>query len=136
MFILSINNSQKHEYFRTFHQRFEDGQVESEDVQILIESLRTRHFLKRKPLYQILSEVLKHLETLLDGGIQSNKTVQRKVQRLLVGAHLKAVFRHRETGRVKVIQNQGAISKKKFPKNSYQLIYIIAQVCHFWLNII
>ena len=96
----------------------------------MIESLRTRHFLKRKPLYQILNEVFKHMETLLDGGILSDKTVQRNVQRLLVGAHIKAVFRHRETGRVKVIQNQDSISKKKFPKKVYQLIYILAQVWH------
>ena len=68
------------------------------------------------------------METLLEGGIQSDKTVQRNVNRLLVGTHMKAVFRHRETGRVKLIKNQEAISKKMFPRKDYQPIYILAQV--------
>ena len=115
-------------YFRTFSQRIENGEADSSDVQILIESLRTRHFLKHKPLYAILSEILKHMETLLEGGVQSGKTVQRNVNRLLVGTQMTAVFRHRETGRVRVVQNQDVISKKKFPSKEYQPVYILAQV--------
>ena len=129
MFILSINKPMLcKNCFRTFHQRFENGQAESRDVEILIESLRTRHFLKRKPLYKILTEVFKHMDILIEGGMRSDKTVQRDVCRLLVGTHMKAVFRHRETGRVKVVKNQDSISKKKFPRKEYQLIYILAQV--------
>ena len=129
MFILSINNPfHGQTLYRTFHQRFENGEADSRDVQILIESLRTRHFLKRKPLYQILSEVFKHMDILIEGGILSDKTVQRDVYKLLVGTHMKAVFRHRETGRVKMVQNQDSISKKKFPRKEYQPIYTLAQV--------
>ena len=68
------------------------------------------------------------MDTLIEGGIKSDKTVQRDVYKLLVGTHMKAVFRHRETGRVKVIQNQESISKKKFPRKEYQPIYTLAQV--------
>ena len=82
MFILSINKpSHEQEYFRNFHQLFENGHAGSRDVQILIESLRTRHFLKRKPLYEILTEVFKRIDTLREGGIVSDKTVQRDVYR-------------------------------------------------------
>ena len=129
MFILSINNPHHAQNFcRDFHQMFEDGHAESRDVEILIESLRTRHFLKRKPLYKILHEVFKYMDILMEGGMRSDKTVQRDVCRLLVGTHMTAVFRHRETGRVKTIRNQESISKKKFPRRDYQLIYLLAQV--------
>ena len=132
MFILSINKpSHDQEYFRNFHQLFENGHAGSRDVQILIESLRTRHFLKRKPLYEILTEVLKHMDTLREGGIVSDKTVQRDVYRLLVGTHMTAVFRNRQTGRVKVVQSQDSISKKRFPRKVYQPIYTLAQVYRF-----
>ena len=94
----------------------------------MIESLRTQHFIKRKPLYQVLNGVFKHMETLMQGGILSDKTIQRDVSKLLVGTHMKAVFRHRETGRVKILQNQESISKKKFPKKDFQPIYTLAQV--------
>lgn len=106
----------------------ESSGVDVKDVQILIESTRTRHFLKRKPTYALLDIVFQYLEVLTEGGLQSDKTVQRNVTRLLVGTHLTVAYRHRSTGRPKIVKNVEAVNKKKFPRSEYQLMYIIAQV--------
>ena len=115
-------------FFRNFHQKLDGAGIEAKDVQILIESTRTRHFLKRKPTYALLEVVFKYLEVLQDGGLQSDKTVQRHVNKLLVGTHMTVAYRNRATGRPKIVHNLEAINKKKFPRSQYQLMYLIAQV--------
>ena len=102
--------------------------IEAKDVQVLIECTRTRHFLKRKPTYALLDVVFKYLEVLQDGGLQSDKTVQRHVSKLLVGTHMTVAYRNRSTGRPKILHDLEAISTKKYPRSQYQLMYIIAQV--------
>ena len=97
-------------------------------MQILIESARTQHFLKRKPTYALLNTVFKYLELLTEAGLQSAKTVQRNVFKLLPGIHMKVAFRNRQTGQVKIVKNLAVISRKKFPRAQYQLMYIVAQV--------
>ena len=97
-------------------------------MQVLIESTRTRHFLKRKPTYALLDIVFKYLEVLQEGGLQSDKTIQRHVSKLLVGTHMTVAYRNRSTGRPTIVHNLEAISRKKFPRSQYQLMYTIAQV--------
>ena len=58
------------------HQRLDGTGFDSKDVEILIESTRTRHFLKRKPAYALLEVVLKYLDVLQERGLPSDKTIQ------------------------------------------------------------
>lgn len=97
-------------------------------MEILIESTRTRHFLKRKPAYALLEVVLKYLDVLQERGLPSDKTIQRHVTKLLVGTHMTVAYRNRATGRPKIVHNLEAINKKKYPSSQYQLMYLIAQV--------
>ena len=114
--------------FRNFHQKLDCADIDIKDVQILIESTRTRHYLKRKPTYALLDIVYKYRDVLTEGGLQSDKTVQRHVTKLLVGTHITVAYRNRLTGRPKIMHNLKAISRKKFPRSQYQLMYTIAQV--------
>ena len=101
--------------------------IEARDVPFLIESTRTRHYLKREPTYELLNTVLKYVELLQEGGLQSHKTIQLHMSKLLVGTHMTVAFRNRSTGRPKIAHNLAAISKKKFPRSQYELMYTIAQ---------
>ena len=107
----------------------EGPDITVKDVQVLIESTRTRHFLKRKPTYALLEVVFKYLEILQEGGLQSDKTIQRHVTKLLAGIHMTVAYRNRSTGRAKIVHNLEAINKKKYPRSQYQLMYIVAQAC-------
>ena len=104
--------------------------INAYDVQVLIESTRTRHFLKWKPTYALLEVVLKYLEVINEEGLQSDKTIQRHVNKLLVGTHMTVAYRNRANGRPKIVHDLEAVNKKKYPRAQYQLMYLIAQVLH------
>ena len=86
------------------------------------------HYLRRKPTFALLSTVLRYIKTLTDGGLHSDKTVQRIVGRVLIGAHMAVAYKNRSTGRNIIVKNCDAISKKSFPRANHQLMYAIAQV--------
>ena len=97
------------------------------DVMLLVESLRTKHHLKEKPFYDLLTTIVPFLDTLKDEGVPSRFTIRRKMQSIMVGVTLTFVYRNRETGRLEKRRNAESIPRKKFKPSLWGLVYTIAK---------
>ena len=113
---------------RNFHTLLEGQDASTLDVMFLVESLRTGHHLKEKPLYSLLKEVLKHKDVLEAEGTPCSKTIRNKLQKKLVGVTLTFEFQNKETGRVRKFNGFASIPRKMFGRSKWQLIYTLAKV--------
>ena len=104
------------------------------DVMLLVESLRTKHHLKEKPFYDLLSTIAPFLDTLKAEGVPSRFTIKRKMQSMMVGVKLTFVYRNRETGRLEKRRGLDSIPRKKFKPSLWALVYTIAKVECFIYN--
>lgn len=97
------------------------------DAAISVEASRCRHFLKAKPLYSVIDVVLEHLEILKDGQKPHYKTVQRHLQSV-TGTTFTVLYWDRKNDRTKKLRGLKEIPKKKYPRQKWQLVYVVAQV--------
>ena len=98
------------------------------DVMLLVESLRTKHHLKEKPFYDLLTKIVPFLDTLKAEGVASRFTIKRKMQSIMVGVTRTFVYRNRETGRLEKHRGFDSVPRKKFKPSLWSLVYTIAKV--------
>ena len=106
------------------------------DVMIGVEFARCRHFLKAKPLYEVIAFLAKHMEILVDQHVPGHKTVQRHLQSF-TGVTLTVLYKHRTKEETyKKLVGVKAIPKSKFPRKIWRLVDVVAEISipHF-LNI-
>ena len=103
-----------------------------------VELERCRHFMKAKPLYQVIDFLVKHMETLVasEHNVPCYKTIQRHLQKF-TAVELTVLYKDRRNpGVYRKLERLKAIPKSKFPSKQWRLVYVVAEISipHF-LNI-